>query len=357
MTSTCASSEMADSFEDLSSLSTDKDIESLILATTYDDDDLCGRDNDNTSANKPISQYEDNNDEDIITNKYEVDGTTKTVEEMEDDDFVDIVLGDEEDEAGVLSEGWESSRSESPEPQQGNQRALPFLPDTRPLEDHQGQSSLSQIAPQEDNSTSNNKEDPPAAETVEPHANTASMIPKMRMTKDIFAAALKMPFSPSSPSTPTPSAVLPPPASSPAPKRVIATPSRIRQIRTQPTSSIMGSFFTTPDSGSSSSSSSSSQSRVKMDSSILKRAISVTAHPRLRLIDITSNATPIKANDVPMMTPPLAEAPEQVQVQEDGQEEDSEGICQAIRRSTGKRCTRLGQHSGYCQTHCLLVPK
>ncbi|KAG0368149.1 hypothetical protein BGX24_002939, partial [Mortierella sp. AD032] len=360
MTSTCASSEMTASFEDLSSLSSDKDIESLILATTYDDDDLCASNNNNNkshkSTNETASKGENNDKAEIIDNTSEVSGTAEKAEEeevddMEEYDFVNLVLEREEDEADVLSEGWESSRSASPEPQQGDQRVFTSLPDAQSLENYQGHSSLPQTILQEDIYTSNSKEDSPAAESTEPNSNTASMIPKLRMTRDIYAVLQNLAL-PSSTSTPIPSVLLPQPAQSPAPQRMVATPSRIRLIRTQPPSSTVTPFIPTPDNGSSS-----SPYQGKKNSPELKKAIRITAYPCiLRPINTTTTTTVTKANDVPMMTPPLAAAPEQVQVQVDKQKEESMDVCKAIRRSTGERCTRLGRHTGYCQTHCLMVP-
>ncbi|KAK3834076.1 MAG: hypothetical protein J3R72DRAFT_494591 [Linnemannia gamsii] len=368
MTSTCASSEMAASFEDLSSLCSDKDIGSLILATTYDDDDLCASNNNNNnnnnnnkshkSSNETTSKGENNDKAESIDNTSEESGTAEKaegeeeVDDMEDYDFVNLVLDGEEDEADGFSEGWESSRSASPEPQQGDQRVLTSLPDAQSLENFQGHSSLPQTILQEVIYTSNSKEGSPAAESTEPNSNTASMIPKLRMTRDIYAALKNLALPSSSTSTPIPSVLLPQPAQSPAPQRIVATPSRFRLIRTQPPSSTVASFIPTPDNGSSS-----SPYQGKKGSPELKKAIRVTAYPCiLRPINTTTTTTVTKANDVLMMTPPLAAAPEQVQVQVDGQKESMD-VCKAIRRSTGERCTRLGRHTGYCQTHSLVVPK
>ncbi|KAF9131644.1 hypothetical protein BGW39_001549 [Mortierella sp. 14UC] len=378
MTSTCASSEVTDSFEDLSSLSSDKDIESLVLATTYDDEDNCVDNNQSTKV-AARNKDESKNVAENTDNKPKVDEAAKEIETevdgSEEDDFVDIVMDDEEDEEDVLTEWWESSRSASPESQRDDQQDFP---PSGPLlvESHQDHTSMSEVSllksttsasPHEnlDANKNNFKDDPTtaAAATAEPHTILASMIPKMRISKDIFAAVRKAAPTSSSRIITIPSATAPP---SPALQRAMGTTSRIRSTRTQPTGSTVASFITSPNSGSSSISSSSPGNKYSPDP---KKPVTFASYRRLmRTANATATpATPAKAIGAPVKTLPLAAgAPEKAQVpeqsqgqewQEEEEEEDGKGVCRAIRRSTGKRCTRLGRHAGYCQTHRLMVPK
>ncbi|KAF9901359.1 hypothetical protein EC991_006250 [Linnemannia zychae] len=320
MTSTCASSEVADSFEDLSSLSSDKDIESLILATTYDDDDLSVYNNNNSTSDISCSGYDAEGTDTKLEANEAVEVAGKEVDVHEDDDFVDLRIDDEEDEVDVFSEGWESPHSASPEPQQNDRQDRPSS-SPLPLENNLGQMSLSDIPQFKNTVTASSQKnmdtemamDNPVKSTRASKLNSSTvvMIPKIRMSKDIFAAVRKPILTTISSSTTPPSATAAP---SPALQRANATPSRIRATRIQFPKRNVASFIPTPNNGTPLSSPSSPGNKR---SPALKKP-SVFATPSQIMLTasaITTTLTPIEVVDTSVMapSPSSAAAPENVQ--------------------------------------------
>lgn len=323
MTSTYDASDVADSFEDLSSLSSDKDIQSLVLATTYsdDDDDDLSKNSKATDNNKPEANG---------TKKKEEDGVHPAkVNDVDDDGFVYLAGADVEDEEDILSEGWESSRSTPPELQCAHQNL--FTKPEPSLPKNQASILLHQ---NNDTNNSNDKEDPIATTTAKATTNnsnptSASSIPrsKMRMTKDILAAL----------SNPIPSASVAI-ASSPSPDRVLATPSRLRLVR----QNAANTTATTPDA--TSVPSPQAKQNAKRKKAVLTKLLVAST------VDQPTAPTATVGPSVSSATAAATVTTEKTQQQEDG-----DGICKAIRRSTGKRCIRHGEHDGYCSMHRLLV--
>ncbi|KAF9094096.1 hypothetical protein BGX23_002534 [Mortierella sp. AD031] len=303
MTSTYAPSEVADSFEDLSSLSSDKDIESLIMATSYDDDDYLTGNSNLDSNNNPAQ-----------------DRTAEEEESSMDEDFVDIAGAVVEDEADILSEGWEFSCPSTPDSQEDQQ-------DDPPRPSKAG-SPLSTSQPTVEKSTSR----PAGAsgqETTSANTTTnfsSSSIPRMRMSKDIFAAFQKSlqptPVSKSgtSLSSSTSSSRLPAP--------------RFRPIRLQTTSTSTSST-STPTPGTA------SPVRAKK-AFIAKRLINFPADTKVTM------TPPLPGKSVTQTS--VSDQLGQGQMPEE-EEEEEVVLCKAIRRSTGKRCTRPVRHAGYCKVH------
>ncbi|KAF9140944.1 hypothetical protein BG015_001461 [Linnemannia schmuckeri] len=315
MTSTYAASDVADSFEDLSSLSSDKDIESLVLATIYNDDDDDELDKNSKSTN---------------TTNTEAEGTA--TKEDDDDDFVDLVGADVEDGGDVLSECWEFSHSISPEPQDSHRDSTTLLESSQP-----------EKAPTRllENRSTKKKKGPSATTTakVVTSNNTnlplTSSIPKIkkRMMKDILAPLNKP--------VPSASVVI---ASSASPNRVVAIPSRLRQPRQKAAkiTTTTTATATFPDAVSAPS----PQAKKYAEP---KKAVAAS-HQATGALDQTAVPTAIVGPSVPSAIAAAFTITDKTQKQE-----ESDGICKAIRRSTGKRCTRHGQHGGYCSTHRLLV--
>ncbi|KAG0077783.1 hypothetical protein BGZ90_006524 [Linnemannia elongata] len=235
MTSTYDASDVADSFEDLSSLSSDKDIESLVLATTYSDDD------DGDLGKNSKATDNNNNPEANGTERKEEGGGHSTKEDDDDDDgFVNLIGTDVEDEEYVLSEGWESLRSTSPEPQYSHQglstKPEPSLP----------KNQASNRLHQDDDANSNDKKNPIARTTAKTITNNNTnpssglSIPrrKVRMAKDNFAALSK----------PIPSASVAI-NSSPPSDCVVVSPSRLRLVHRKAVSNTTSATATatTPD--------------------------------------------------------------------------------------------------------------
>ncbi|KAF9119024.1 hypothetical protein BGX30_004141 [Mortierella sp. GBA39] len=214
MASTYDASNVADSFEDLSSLSSNKDIESLVLATTYSDDDDAdlGKNSRATDNNTPEAHGTEKKEE-------EVDHPPKT-DDDDDDGFVHLVGADVEDQGDVLSEGWESSLSTSPEPQCAHQdlstKPEPLLPKNQASNRlHQGDDTIN----------SHDKKDPSEMTTAKATTNnntnptSASSIPRIKtQTNEDNLASLNKPI---------PSASVTKASSSP-PDRVVATSWRLR---------------------------------------------------------------------------------------------------------------------------------
>ncbi|KAF8942953.1 hypothetical protein BGZ47_005944 [Haplosporangium gracile] len=315
MTSSYAASDVADSFEDLSSLSSNKDIESLVLATVYNDDD-----DDDVDKNKKSTDTTNPGAEGTATKENDKDNYTR-VDDV-DDDFVDLVGADVEDEGDVLSEGWDSSRSASPEPQDVHQDSS-TLP---AFEQPENQASTRLL---DNRDTKKNKN--PTATTIAKTATRSntnptltSLIPKIkiRMTKGILAALNK----------PAPSASVALVSSTP-PNRVVTTSSHLRLVR----QNAIKTTTTTTDTATS------------LGGAEPKKTV-VANHQTTGAPDQTAVPTAIVDPSVPSATAAAFIATEKTQKQE-----KSDGICKAIRRSTGKRCTRHDRHDGYCSTHRLLV--
>ncbi|KAK3833081.1 MAG: hypothetical protein JOS17DRAFT_741467 [Linnemannia elongata] len=322
MTSTYDTSDVADSFEDLSSLSSDKDIESLVLATTYsdnDDDDLgddCKASDNHLEVNGKEKKEENG------------DHPTKVNDDDDDDDgFVDLAGTDVEDVDDVLSVGWESSRSTSPEPQCVHLNL--FTKPESSLPENQASNRLGQ---DDDTSNSNDKKDPVATTTEEATTNntkqtSASSIPRIitRMTKDISAAF----------NLPIPSASVAIVSLTP-PERVVATPSHLRPGRQKAANT------TTPD-----------------DGSVPSPQAKHNTEPKKAVRTKLSVASTVDQPTVPSATvePSVSSATGAAAITtgKNKQQEEGDSICKAIRRSTRKRCTRHGRHDGYCSTHRLLV--
>ncbi|KAK5805537.1 hypothetical protein F5H01DRAFT_417016 [Linnemannia elongata] len=237
MTSTYDASDVADSFEDLSSLSSDKDIESLVLATTYSDDD-----DGDLGKNSKATDNNNNNAEANGTERKEEGGGLSTKEDDDDDDgFVDLIGADVEDEEYVLSEGWESLRSTSPEPQYAHQ-GLSTKPEPS-LPKNQASNRLHQ---DDDAKNSNDKKNPIARMTAKTTTNNNTnptsglSIPrrKVRMAKDNFAALSK--------SIPSASVAI---NSSPPSDCVVISPSRLRLVHRKAVSNTTSATATatTPD--------------------------------------------------------------------------------------------------------------
>ncbi|KAH7028714.1 hypothetical protein BKA57DRAFT_523935 [Linnemannia elongata] len=236
MTSTYDASDVADSFEDLSSLSSDKDIESLVLATTYSDDD------DGDLGKNSKATDNNNNPEANSTERKEEGGGHSTKEDDDDDDgFVDLIGADVEDEEYVLSEGWESLRSTSPEPQYAHQ-GLSTKPEPS-LPKNQASNRLHQ---DDDAKKSNDKKNPIARTTAKTttnnntHPTSGPPIPrrKVRMAKDNFAALSKL--------IPSESVAI---NSSPPSDCVVVSPSRLRLVHRKAVSNTTSATATatTPD--------------------------------------------------------------------------------------------------------------
>lgn len=350
MTTIYATSDVADSFEDLSSLSSDKDIESLVLATTYSDDDGdndIGKDITPTDASSKINsktggpaKKEDEQEGEV---NQKANGTGS-----DEDDFVDLAgadVEDEEEEEGVLSEGWESSRSSTPEPQDAHQASSPWsdllLPEnqtlSRHLENDSANSSKVSIAAAAAMVNARTKT------STNPTPKTSSLIPRIRirMSSDILAKLYK----------PTPSASV---TISPSPPsdRAVATPSRLglapqkaTKISTTSVMAIATTTATTLDTG-------------KVPPPQDKKNV----EPKMALLATlpftsTINETPapetiVEPGALTATSAGTATTTDNPQTQEEG-----DGKCKAIRRSTGKRCAYSGQHGGYCRTHRLLVQK
>jgi hypothetical protein len=316
MTTVYAASDVADSFEDLSSLSSDKDIESLVLATTYDDDD---DDNDLGNNTKSADDSSNNSSKTSVPAKEEEEQEGEENQKVDkpssdDEDLVDLAGADVEDDEdeNVLSEGWESTRSTTPEPQGSHQGlsscfdlSLPEKQMTSPRPhdiDSANDSKDSTAAEKAMTNTSTN------ANTI-PTPMTSSPIPRIRirLTSDIFAEFNKP--------SPSKSVMI---ASSLPPDRVAVTSSRLRLAGPKATKISTTSVTATPESGNVTS----PRDQKDMEP---KKAVLIT---------------------LPTTPPDTTTTTDNAQTQEEG---DSK--CMAIRRSTGKRCIRKGRHNGYCRTH------
>ncbi|OAQ26612.1 hypothetical protein K457DRAFT_21991 [Linnemannia elongata AG-77] len=236
MTSTYDASDVADSFEDLSSLSSDKDIESLVLVTTYSDDD------DGDLGKNSKATDNNNNPEANGTERKEEGGGRSTKEDDDDDDgFVDLIGADVEDEEYVLSEGWESLRSTTPEPQYAHQG-----PSTKPEPSLPKNQASNRLHQDDDAKNSNDKKNPIARTTAKTITNNNTnptsglSIPrrKVRMAKDNFAAISKL--------IPSASVAI---NSSPPSDCVVVSPSRLRLVHRKAVSNITSATVTatTPD--------------------------------------------------------------------------------------------------------------
>ncbi|KAG0288320.1 hypothetical protein BGZ96_007876 [Linnemannia gamsii] len=348
MTTFYAASDVADSFEDLSSLSSDKDIESLVLATTYSDGD------DDNDFGKNVKSTDDSS-----KNNSKAGGPAKKEEEQvreenqkaydtgsDDDDFVDLNGADVEDkdeEVLVLSEGWDSSRSTTPEPQDAHQ--APSSWSNLLLSNYQTTSRR-----HENDSADSNKDSIAAATTLvntttktstNPIPMTSSLIPRIRirMTSDILAKLNK----------PIPSASVTIVPSLP-PDRVVATPSRLGLARQKVTkiptkSATATATATTPDIGKFPS------LRDKNDVGP-KMAVLATFPPPSTVNETPTFDTTIKPAASTATSPGAATTTGTPQMQE-----ESDGKCKAFRRSTGKRCNYSPRHGRYCSKHRLFVHK
>ncbi|KAG9061956.1 hypothetical protein KI688_006673 [Linnemannia hyalina] len=312
MASTYDASNVADSFEDLSSLSSNKDIESLVLATTYSDDD-----NDDLGKNSKATDN-DNPEAHGTEKKAEVDNPIKT-DDDNDDGFVHLVGADVQDEEDVLSEGWESSLSISPEPQCAHQD-LSTKPEPL-LSENKASNRLHQ---DDDTNNSHDKKDP--SETTMAKATTnnntnptsASSIPRIEMQMNKYIpAALNKPIPP----------ILVTIASSPPPDRVVASlwqhvVQNAAKVATRATATA-----TTPD-----------------DASVPSPQAKQVAEPKktvLTKLQVTGTVNQPAASTVtvePSISPATGAAFTTTDMTQ-WQEEDN-GVCKAILPSTGKRCTR-----------------
>ena len=329
MTSNYDASDVVNSFEDLSSLSSNKNIESLVLATTYSDDD-------DDDLRKNTKSTDNNSLKANGAEKKEEDGNYPTkVDDDDDDGFVDLVGADVEDEEDVLSEGWESSRSTPPEPQCAHQD-LSIKPASPPK--NQASNRLHQ---DDDTDNSNDKKDPIATTKAKANTNyninltSTSSIPriKTRMTKDILAA-LNKPNSSGSVAI----------ASSPPLDRVVVTPSRLRLARQKAANKATSATATatTPDDASVPS---------PQTKQIAKPKKTVpTKHLVASTVDQPAAPTATVEPSVSLATGAASTTTDKPQLQEQG-----DGICKAIRLPTGRRCTRYGRHDGYCSMHRFLA--
>ncbi|KAF9537037.1 hypothetical protein EC957_008969 [Mortierella hygrophila] len=321
MASTCDASNVADSFEDLSSLSSNKDIESLVSATTYsdDDDDDPGKNSKATGNNNPEVHGTEK--------KEEVDNPTKT-DDDNDDDFVHLVGADVEDEEDILSEGWESSLSTSPEPQCSHQDLSTLLPKNK---------ASSRLHQDDDTNNSYDKKDPSETTTAKATTNnntnptSASSIPRIniQMNKDTPAELNK----------PIPSASVAI-ASSPPPDRVIASlwqhvVQNAAKVATRATATA-----TTLD-----------------DANVPSPQAEQVAEPKTVLTDLQVSITVNQpAPPTATVEPSISSATGVVFTTTDmTQWQEDNGICKAILPSTGKRCTHHCRHDRYCSTHSFLA--